>query len=63
VSTSFEKYWETIEKRNGWSPDTVVEVKVSGLKKLAEQAYRNGAENSRKASEFVDKIIGRGLGL
>jgi hypothetical protein len=61
--TPFERYWETIERRNGWSPDTVVEVKVSGLKKLAEQAYRNGAENSRKASEFIEKVLGRGLVL
>lgn len=61
--TPFEQYWDVIEKRNGWTPDTTVEVKVSGLKKLAEQAYQKGAENSRKAREFIDKMLSKGLGL
>lgn len=57
--TAFEQFWSTIETRNNWKPDTVVEVKVSGLKKLVEQAWTKGASQGRASSKAVEDLLGR----
>lgn len=57
MSAAFDDYWSTIEKRNGWTPDTVLEVKVAGLRKLVEQAYSKGFESGAKRREAMDDIF------
>lgn len=60
---TFDEIWNTLVAKNDRlnEPNATVEFRSENLKKLLRQVYYKGFDQSKRASEVMDKLFG-GLG-
>jgi hypothetical protein len=53
---TFEQFWEATAARNKWQPDARLECSVEGVRKLCEQAYQRGKEQTEASHRAMEKL-------